>query len=181
MTKSFANSFKTFGRSFLLCGLCGWCMEILFTALHSLRRRDLRLTGNTSLWMFPIYGSACLLAPFKRLFEHLNISRPGRGLFYMAMIFTVEYLSGRLLWKHGLCPWDYGKSRFHIHRSSGWTMLPGGSWQDCFLKRSCPEPFTALLHCFCQHPFLMTLFVPHHLLHKEMISDPEENTCGQPG
>ena len=135
MTKSFANSFKTFGRSFLLCGLCGWCMEILFTALHSLRRRDLRLTGNTSLWMFPIYGSACLLAPFKRLFEHLNISRPGRGLFYMAMIFTVEYLSGRLLWKHGLCPWDYGKS-------------PGGSWQDCFLKRSCPEPFysiTALL------------------------------------
>ena len=81
MTKSIANSFKTFGRSFLLCG---WCMEILFTALHSLRRRDLRLTGNTSLWMFPIYGSACLL--------------------------------GRLLWKHGLCPWDYGKSRFHIYR-----------------------------------------------------------------
>lgn len=73
-------------------------------------------TGNTSLWMFPIYGSACLLAPLKRLFEHLHISRPGRGLFYMAMIFTVEYLSGRLLWKHGLCPWDYGKSRFHIHR-----------------------------------------------------------------
>ena len=72
MTKSIANSFKTFGRSFLLCGLCGWCMEILFTALHSLRRRDLRL--------------------------------------------TVEYLSGRLLWKHDLCPWDYGKSRFHIHR-----------------------------------------------------------------
>ena len=60
MTKSIANSFKTFGRSFLLCGLCGWCMEILFTALHSLRRRDLRLTGNTSLWMFPIYGPACL-------------------------------------------------------------------------------------------------------------------------
>ena len=62
------------------------------------------------------YGSACLLAPFKRLFAHLHISRPRRGLFYMAMIFTMEYLSGRLLWKHGLCPWDYGKSRFHIHR-----------------------------------------------------------------
>lgn len=148
MTKSIANSFKTFGRSFLLCGLCGWCMEILFTALHSLRRRDLRLTGNTSLWMFPIYGSACLLAPFKRLFAHLHISRPRRGLFYMAMIFTMEYLSGRLLWKHGLCPWDYGKAVSTSTGSSGWTMLPGGSWQDCFLKRSCPEPFysiTALL------------------------------------
>ncbi len=181
MTKSIANSFKTFGRSFLLCGLCGWCMEILLTALHSLRRRDLRLTGNTSLWMFPIYGSACLLAPFKRLFEHLNISRPGRGLFYMAMIFTVEYLSGRLLWKHDLCPGITVKAVSTSTGSSGWTMLPGGSWQDCFLKDPALSRFTALLHCFCQHPFLMTLFVPHHLLHEEMISDPEENTCGQPG
>ena len=34
----------------------------------------------------------------------------------MILCFTVEYLSGRLLWKHDLCPWDYGKSRFHIHR-----------------------------------------------------------------
>lgn len=155
MTKSIANSFKTFGRSFLLCGLCGWCMEILFTALHSLRRRDLRLTGNTSLWMFPIYGSACLLAPFKRLFEHLNISRPGRGLFYMAMIFTVEYLSGRLLWKHDLCPWDYGKSRFHIHRIIRLDYAPWWFLAGLFLKRSCPEPF------YCITALLLPASVPH--------------------
>lgn len=116
MMKSIPNSLKTFGRNFLLCGLCGWCMEILFTALHSLKRRDLRLTGNTSLWMFPIYGSACLLAPFKRLFQRLHISRLKRGLFYMTMIFSVEYLSGCLLWKRGLCPWDYRRSHFHIRR-----------------------------------------------------------------
>ena len=116
MIKPIADSLKTFGRNFLLCGLCGWCMEILFTALHSLKCRDLRLIGSTSLWMFPIYGSACLLAPFKRLFQRLHIGRPGRGLFYMSMIFAAEYLSGRLLWKHDLCPWDYLRSRFHIRR-----------------------------------------------------------------
>lgn len=174
MTKSIANSFKTFGRSFLLCGLCGWCMEILFTALHSLRRRDLRLTGNTSLWMFPIYGSACLLAPFKRLFEHLNISRPGRGLFYMAMIFTVEYLSGRLLWKHGLCPWDYGKSRFHIHRIIRLDYAPWWFLAGLFLKRSCPEPFYCITALLLPASVPHDPFVPHHLLHEEMISDPEE-------
>ena len=116
MMNSIANNFKTFCRNFLLCGLCGWCMEILFTALHSLKRRDLRLVGNTSLWMFPIYGSACLLAPFKWLFQRLHINRLKRGLFYMAMIFTTEYVSGRLLWKHDLCPWDYIRSRFHVRR-----------------------------------------------------------------
>lgn len=116
MIKPIANYLKTFARNFLLCGLCGWCIEILFTALHSLKRRDLRLVGNTSLWMFPIYGSACLLAPFKQLFQRLQISRLKRGVFYMVMIFTTEYLSGRLLWKHGLCPWDYIRSRFHIRR-----------------------------------------------------------------
>lgn len=110
------NKLKIFCKNFLLCGLCGWCMEILFTALHSLKRRDLRLTGSTSLWMFPIYGCACLLAPFKRLFAKMHLSRPVRGLFYMSLIFSAEYLSGRLLWKHDLCPWDYVKSRFHIHR-----------------------------------------------------------------
>lgn len=116
MMKFLKNTFKKFGKNFLLCGLCGWCMEIIFTALHSLKRRDLKLTGNTSLWMFPIYGSACLLAPFRHLFTKLHVSCPKRGLFYMAMIFAVEYLSGRLLWKHNLCPWDYSRSRFHIHR-----------------------------------------------------------------
>lgn len=155
MTKSIANSFKTFGRSFLLCGLCGWCMEILFTALHSLRRRDLRLTGNTSLWMFPIYGSACLLAPFKRLFKHLNISRPGRGLFYMAMIFTVDISVGAYCGSMVSAPGITVKAVSTSTGSSGWTMLPGGSWQDCFLKRSCPEPF------YCITALLLPTSVPH--------------------
>ena len=114
ITKSIANSFKTFGRSFLLCGLCGWCMEILFTALHSLRRRDLRLTGNTSLWMFPIYGCACILGPLSQLFKHLSIV--WRGTIYAILIFAAEFFSGKFLKRHNICPWDYVKNRWQIGR-----------------------------------------------------------------
>ena len=91
-------------------------MEILFTALHSLRCRNLRLNGSTSLWMFPIYGSAALLAPCKRLFAKLRLPAWKRGCFYMLLIFTGEYLTGRLLSLRDLCPWDYGRSRYHIRR-----------------------------------------------------------------
>lgn len=61
------HTLSTFAANFLKCGLAGWCMEILFTSMDSLRRRDMTLRGNTSLWMFPIYGSAAILAPFSHL------------------------------------------------------------------------------------------------------------------
>ena len=47
----------TIGRNFFICGLTGWCMEILFTSAGSLLKRDGRLIGQTSVWMFPIYGT----------------------------------------------------------------------------------------------------------------------------
>ena len=45
-------------KAFILCGLTGWCMEILWTGLHSILSGELTMTGKTSLLMFPIYGSA---------------------------------------------------------------------------------------------------------------------------
>ena len=50
-------------QNFIKCGILGWCLEISFTALNALRRRDYTLRGVTSLWMFPIYGAGCLLTP----------------------------------------------------------------------------------------------------------------------
>ena len=46
--------------------MAGWCMEILWTGLHSFRVRDPKLTGHSSLWMFPIYGCAAFLEPLMR-------------------------------------------------------------------------------------------------------------------
>lgn len=87
-------------------------MEIIFTALDSLRRRDFKLKGTTSLYMFPIYGMAALLTP---LF-HLMKGKPviSRGLTYAGVIFTGEYISGSLLTKKTLCPWDYHRSKWNI-------------------------------------------------------------------
>ena len=105
---------KKFVSNFLRCGLVGWCMEIIFTALNSLRRRDFRLQGTTSIWMFPIYGCAAFLEPISR---HLK-SRPVwlRGLTYMTLIFSTEFLTGFWLQRHSICPWDYKRSRFNIKR-----------------------------------------------------------------
>lgn len=110
MTKKIPSFF----RNFLRCGLTGWCMEILFTSLDSLRRRDFHLKGSTSVWMFPIYGCAAFFAPIHKLLRHKPFWV--RGLTYMSLIFSGEYVSGLFLSKHNMCPWDYGHSRFHIKR-----------------------------------------------------------------
>ena len=101
-----------FIKNFLLCGLTGWCLEIIFTALCSLHRRDLTLKGYTSIWMFPIYASASFLSPLFRLLQHKSLLT--RGLTYMSCIFAAEYCSGNILKKHHLCPWDYSSSALNI-------------------------------------------------------------------
>lgn len=104
----------TFTKNFIKCGITGWCLEIMFTASDALRRRDMTLKGNTSLWMFPIYGSAAILSPVSRLLRKSSILL--RGLTYMGMIFSMEYLTGTLLARRSFCPWDYSRSRWNINR-----------------------------------------------------------------
>ncbi len=108
------NALKHFIRNFLRCGLTGWCMEIVFTSLDSLRRRDLTLKGSTSIWMFPIYGCAALLEPVARLLKRRPLWL--RGCTYMSLIFSAEYFSGSLLRRLKLCPWNYNRSRWNINR-----------------------------------------------------------------
>lgn len=89
----------------MICGLTGWCMEILFTAFHARPKKDFTLKGQTSVWMFPIYGLASLIAPLQRCIG--NKPAVVRGGVYTLGIFTCEYVSGSVLRKHNLCPWDY--------------------------------------------------------------------------
>ncbi len=109
-------------HNFIHCGILGWCLEITFTALDSFRRREFKLTGNTSIWMFPIYGMAAFLAPVCRLVEkkHFLI----RGTVYAALIFLGEYVTGTLLSRRDLCPWDYGHSRWNIKKIIRLDYLP---------------------------------------------------------
>lgn len=100
------------GRNFLICGLTGWCIEILFTSAGCLLKKDGRLIGQTSVWMFPIYGTAALIRPvYHRIKELPAIFRGG---IYTIGIFSFEYLSGTLLKKHHMCPWDYSDAKSNI-------------------------------------------------------------------
>ncbi len=100
-------------KNFFICGLTGWCMEILFTSLHSFFDHDFRLKGETSVWMFPIYGLAALIRPLYQLIK----KRPPlfRGSLYALGIFVCEYITGSLLKKHHLCPWDYSNAKTNIN------------------------------------------------------------------
>ena len=100
------------GHNFFTCGLTGWCMEIIYTSLHSLYRKNYKLTGNTSVWMFPIYGMASFLTPVCRLLKGKSVML--RGGIYTCIIFAGEYLSGSFLRKLKACPWDYSHARFNI-------------------------------------------------------------------
>ena len=77
-----------FGRNFFICGLTGWCMEIFFTSAGSLFRKDSRLIGQTSLWMFPIYGMAALIRPVYQKIK--NLPALLRGGIYSVGIFFFE-------------------------------------------------------------------------------------------
>lgn len=100
-------------NKFLTCGTCGWCMEILFTGLHSLKNENPKLMGNTSIWMFPIYGMATLLTPVCHALKGKSVLL--RGSVYTCCIFFGEYLTGSLLKKYNACPWDYSHAPLNIN------------------------------------------------------------------
>lgn len=114
------DSLKEMGRNFCKCGVTGWCLEVVFTAMESMLLQDWRLMGKTSLLMFPIYGLGAFLSPIGKGIDRWlavdggslpSLSAGDRifrhGVLYMVLIFTAEYFSGAWLRARGICPWDY--------------------------------------------------------------------------
>lgn len=94
------------GKRFIIYGLLGFCIEVLWTGLGSLFRGDIKLTGFTYIWMFPIYGLALFLEPIHDKVRHLPFYI--RGGIYTVLIFIVEFSTGMILRKVlGVCPWNY--------------------------------------------------------------------------
>jgi uncharacterized membrane protein len=93
-------------KRFIIYGLTGWILEIMFTGTSSLLSGSPRLIAYTSLWMFPIYGMAVLLEP---VHDRIRFS-PWmiRGIIWAGIFFMIEYLSGwSLKTVLGVSPWDY--------------------------------------------------------------------------
>lgn len=103
---------KILNNNFIKCGLAGWCLEVFWTGFSSLLHFDRKMTGTTSLLMFPIYGMAAFLKPVYQAIRNQNMLL--RGGVYTLFIFSAEYLSGSLLREFNMCPWDYSGSKFSI-------------------------------------------------------------------
>jgi hypothetical protein len=99
---------------FLIYAALGWCAEIIWTAVTrkiSGKARDWRLLGETSLWVFPLYGSIPFW--FEPLHETLRSQFVvSRALVYLLCAWAAEYMGGWLIWKvSGTKPWDYATAR----------------------------------------------------------------------
>lgn len=94
-------------QRFLLYGALGWVVEIAFTGVGSILSHDWNLTGQTYLWMFPIYAGAAL--GMEQIHNRLRRRHwLWRGFAYTGFVFVVEYASGwALVALLGSCPWEY--------------------------------------------------------------------------
>lgn len=102
-------------KKYLMCGLTGWCMEVFWTGLGSAFKKDKKLTSMTSIWMFPIYGTAVIIEPISKKLCGKKANTLCRGTIYALMIFATEFLTGSILKKRDCCPWDYSKAKLNIN------------------------------------------------------------------
>jgi uncharacterized membrane protein len=108
-------------------------MEVLWTGLGSLIGRDFRLSSNTSLWMFFIYGMVVffffffgMVAPFHFLL---------RGAIYATLILAVEFVTGSMLKRAKICPWDYSHTRFHVKGIIRMDYIPAWAVAGLFFEQ----------------------------------------------
>jgi len=110
---------------FIIFAMMGVAHEIFWTGIiDSIKTKNPRLRGRSSLWMFLIYGSVIFIILLVRwLFA--DYSWWFRGLVYAVLIMQWEYISGFIIEKLiGVPPWDYSmnnngdginnKKRFYI-------------------------------------------------------------------
>ncbi|WP_084053366.1 putative ABC transporter permease [Desulfonispora thiosulfatigenes] len=112
-------------KRYVLYGLIGWIIEVIWTGLGSLLEGRWTLDSQTYLWMFFIYGFAIFLEPIHDLIRQYNWFF--RGLIYMSVIFLIEYTTGYILdLAIGACPWEYAGK---IYAVNGYIRLDyGPAW-----------------------------------------------------
>lgn len=111
-------------KDFIKCGITGWCIEVLFTSACCLKKKDYKLIGQTSIWMFPIYGMAAVIKPLSCKLKEHNKKTLERGLIYTAGIYVTEFMTGTMLKKKNRCPWDYSKAKYNVNGVIRWDYAP---------------------------------------------------------
>lgn len=110
-------------QKFLLYGLLGMLIEVLFTGVSSLVGRNWKATGHTYLDMLPVYEATAIV--LELVSEALPWPFWAKAFVYVPIIYGAEGLSGWAIktftgWLQrgfgghggGLILWDYGTSRW---------------------------------------------------------------------
>lgn len=93
-------------KRFIIYGVIGWSIEIVWTGLHSLIFGDIVMQAYTNLWMFFIYGCAIFLEPLHDIMKEWRWVF--RGVLWVVIIWGIEYTSGTILLNLlGRYPWYY--------------------------------------------------------------------------
>ena len=104
---------------FILYGMIGWSLEIIFTCIYSLvdGSGDARLLGVSYLWMFPIWAIGFFIADIAQgPLKAAGIPYMLRMWGYVLNCYLIEYGAGALIrYLFGTCPWDYSEARFNVH------------------------------------------------------------------
>lgn len=91
---------------YIIYGLLGWNIEVIWTGLAALAHGNKDMIGHTSIWMFFIYGAAVfLLEPIHNWIAdyHWYV----RGCVWATAILLIELASGLLLRALGIEAWFY--------------------------------------------------------------------------
>lgn len=95
----------------LVYGCLGVLIEFFFTSIGALLRRNWSATGQSYLWMLPIYGFTALA--LEAISHALVWPFYLKGLVYVPIIYGMEAVSGWTIYKIiGVIPWDYRRSRW---------------------------------------------------------------------
>lgn len=83
--------------------------------------------------MFLIYGLVVVIEPFFRLVSPLNFLL--RGLIYATFILIGEFITGSILQRAKVCPWDYSHARYHVRGVIRFDYLPAWAVAGLFFEQ----------------------------------------------
>jgi uncharacterized membrane protein len=107
-----ANLMSMLLQKLFAYGCLGLLIEVFFTGLESLLKKNWRLTSTTYLWMLPIYG---LGGWALELIHALPWSLWLKAPLMVASIYGIEFVAGWLLERLVKKKvWDYGHGKYTI-------------------------------------------------------------------
>ena len=120
---------------FTIVGIVYVCVEVFFSAITSMQ---LRLTGQSSVWMFMLGGVIGVILSQLNKFKSIKLYYPINVILSGLLITLAELASGIIL--NRICKfdiWDYSSSKYNflgqidaLH-STCWILIsPFGFWLD---------------------------------------------------